>query len=84
MIVLVVRFHQLYMQSVPITTNVVSLNPVRGEVYSVQHNVIKFVDDLRQVAGSLRVTSVSTTNKTDLHEITEILLKVVLNTLNQI
>jgi gamma-glutamylcyclotransferase (GGCT)/AIG2-like uncharacterized protein YtfP len=72
------------MQSVPIITNVVSLNPVRGEVYSIQHNVIKFVDDLRQVAGSLRVTSVSTTNKTDLHDITEILLKVALNTLNQI
>jgi gamma-glutamylcyclotransferase (GGCT)/AIG2-like uncharacterized protein YtfP len=72
------------MQSVPITTNVASLNPVRGEVYSIQHNVIKFVDDLRQVAGSLRVTSVSTTNKTDLHDITEILLKVALNTLNQI
>jgi hypothetical protein len=54
------------------------------EVYSIQHNVIKFVDDLRQVAGSLRVTSVSTTNKTDLHDITEILLKVALNTLNQI
>jgi hypothetical protein len=72
------------MQSVPITTNVASLNPVRGEVYSIQHNVIKFVYDLRQVAGSLRVISVSTTNKTDLHDITEILLKVALNTLNKI
>ena len=29
--------------SVPITTNVVSLNPPHGEVYSIQHNVIKFV-----------------------------------------
>jgi hypothetical protein len=32
---------QLPVQSVPITSNVVSLNPVRGEVYSIQHYVIK-------------------------------------------
>ena len=30
---------QLPMQSVPITTNVVSLNPTHGQVYSIQHNV---------------------------------------------
>jgi len=29
------------------TTNVVSLNPGHGEVYSIQHYVIKFVTDLR-------------------------------------
>jgi hypothetical protein len=33
-------------QSVPITTNVVSSNPAHGEVYSIQHYVIKFVNDL--------------------------------------
>jgi hypothetical protein len=33
------------MQSVPITTKVVSLNPVHGEVYSIQH-YLKFVSDL--------------------------------------
>jgi len=27
---------------VPITTKVVSVNPVRGEVYSIQHYVIKW------------------------------------------
>ena len=43
------------MQSVHITTNVVSSNPVYGEVYSTQHYVIKFVSDLRQVSGFLRV-----------------------------
>ena len=43
------------MQSVPITTKVVSSNPVRGEVYLIQHYVIKFVPDLRQVSGFLRV-----------------------------
>ena len=40
---------QLTMQSVPITTNVVSSNPVYGEVYSIKHYVIKFGSDLRQV-----------------------------------
>jgi len=39
--------------------------------------MIKFVSDLRQVGGF------SSTNKTDRHDITEILLKVALNTINQ-
>ena len=43
------------MQSVPITTNVVSSNPVYGEVYSIQHYVIKCVSDFRQVGGFLWV-----------------------------
>ena len=46
---------QLPVQSVPITTNVVSSNPVNAEVYSIQHYVIKFVNDLRQVSGFLLV-----------------------------
>jgi hypothetical protein len=46
---------QLHMQSVPITTKVVILKPAHGEVYSIQHYVIKFVSDLRQVCGFLRV-----------------------------
>jgi hypothetical protein len=37
-----------------ITTKVVSLNTVHGEVCSIQHYVIKFVSDLRQVDGFLR------------------------------
>ena len=39
----------------PTTTNVVSSNPVHGEMYSIQHYVIKFVSDLPQVGGFLRV-----------------------------
>jgi hypothetical protein len=37
--VLIVRYLdlQLPVQSVPITSNVVSLNPVHGEVYLIQH-----------------------------------------------
>jgi hypothetical protein len=44
---------QLPVQSVPVTTNVVSSNPVHGKVYTIHHYVIKFVSDLRQVGGFL-------------------------------
>jgi hypothetical protein len=53
--------------SAKITTNAVSLNPAHGEVCSIQHYVIKFVSDLRQVGGFLPSTLVSSTNKTDHH-----------------
>jgi len=43
--------------------------------------VIKFVSDLRQVGGFSLGAPVSSTNKTDRHDITEILLKVALNTI---
>jgi hypothetical protein len=43
--------------------------------------VIKFVSDLQQVGGFLRGTPVSSTKKTDSHDVTEILLKVALNTI---
>jgi hypothetical protein len=32
----------------------VSSNPTHGEVYSIQHYMIKFVSDLLQVSGFLR------------------------------
>ena len=37
---------QLPVQPVPITTKAVSSNPIHGEVYSIQHYVIKFGNDL--------------------------------------
>ena len=46
---------QLSVQSVSIATKVVSSNPDHGEVYSIQHYVIKFVSYLWQVGGFLRV-----------------------------
>ena len=46
---------QLPLQSVPITTNVVSSNPVHIKVYLIQQYVIKFLSDLRQVCGFLRI-----------------------------
>jgi hypothetical protein len=68
------------MQSVPITTNVVSSNPLRRGLLDTT------LGD--QVCQSLAAdqcfsldTPVSSTNKTDHHDINEILLKVVLNTI---
>jgi len=40
---------------VHITTNIASLNPAHGKVYSIQDHVIKFVSDLRQIGGFLPV-----------------------------
>ena len=47
---------QLPMQAVPITTNIVSLNLAQAQytLYLIQHYVIKFVSDLRQVDSFLR------------------------------
>jgi hypothetical protein len=44
---------------------------------------IKFVSGLQQVTDFSPGTPVSATNKTDRHDITERLLKVALNTINQ-
>jgi hypothetical protein len=38
---------QLPLHSVSITTKVVSSNPAHGEMYSIQHYMIKFVSELR-------------------------------------
>jgi len=64
----------------PITTKVVNSNLVHGEVYSIQHYVLKFVGDLRQVGGFLQVLQFPSLIKLTT---TEILLKVVLYTINQ-
>ena len=59
------RITYLYMQSVHITSNLVSSNPSHGEVDTMQQYLIKFVSDLQLVSGFLLV----------------LLLKVVLNTI---
>ena len=51
---------QLPVQSLSITTSVVSLNPIHGEVYPIKHYVVKFVSDLRQVCGFLTTTTAPT------------------------
>jgi hypothetical protein len=58
---------------VPIDINVVRLNSPHGEVYSIQHYVIKFCQWF---------SPISSINIADSHDITEILLKVVLNNSN--
>ena len=52
------------------------MDPAHGDVYSIQHYVIKFISDLRRSV----VFSGSSTNISDSHDITEILLKVALST----
>jgi hypothetical protein len=41
------------MQPVPFTNKVLISNPAHGEVCSIQHCMIQFVSDLRQVGGFL-------------------------------
>jgi hypothetical protein len=74
---------QLHVQSVPITTKFVSVNPVYRKVYSIQHYVIKSVSDLRQVGGFLWVLRFPPPIKLT-HDITEILLKCLFLSFNKI
>jgi hypothetical protein len=46
---------RLHVQSVPITTNPVSLNPAHGKMYSIQLCMKHFSSELRQDDGLLRV-----------------------------
>ena len=63
-------------------TNVVGLNPAHGEVYVMQHYAIYIVCQWLAAGGWLSPgTRISSTNKTDRHDITKILLKVALNTI---
>ena len=68
---------QLPVQSVLITTTIVSSNPFHVEKYSIPHYVIKFVRDLQQVSGFLRIVWCPPPIK-----LSTILLKVALNTIN--
>jgi hypothetical protein len=62
---------------------VVSSNHVHGEVYSIQHYVINFSQWVVTGRWFSPGTPVSSSNKTDSHNKTEILLKVALNTIYQ-
>ena len=50
-------------------------NPAHGEVYLIQHYVVKFGSDLQKVGGFLWVLA----NETDHHDMIEILLKLAFN-----
>jgi hypothetical protein len=73
---------QLLMPSVPITTNVMSSNPIHGEVYSIKYYVIKVCQWLATGQWFSPGSPVSYTIKTDHYDINEILLKVPLKTIN--
>jgi hypothetical protein len=45
----------LHVQSVPITTNPMSLHPAHGKMYSIQLYMTHFFSELRQEDGLLRV-----------------------------
>jgi hypothetical protein len=68
---------QLHMQSVPITIDGVSSSPVHEEVYSIQY-CDKVCQSLATGRWFSPSTPVSSTKKTDRHDITEIVLKVAL------
>ena len=71
---------QLPMQSVPITTNIVSSNPAQAKCtqYNIMWSSLSVTCDMSVVFS---VTTVSSINKNYHHDITEILLKVALNTI---
>jgi hypothetical protein len=53
---------RLHVLSVPITTKVVSSNPVHGEVYYIQYYVIKFVSEPPEALGILGITDIYLNN----------------------
>ena len=68
---------QIHMLSVPITTNFVSSHPTHGELYSIHTTLCDKI--CQRLAAGLWFglgNSVSSTNETGRHDITEILLKV--------
>ena len=65
----------------PNTLKVVSSNPAQFEVYSKELDALKFVSDLRWVFFSEYSGFIH--NKTHRHDITEVLLKVALNTITR-
>ena len=72
---------RLHVQSLPITTKVVSSNSVHGEVNTTLYG--KVCQLLATGQWFSLGTRVSSTNKTDCHDMTdEILLKVALNNIN--
>jgi hypothetical protein len=74
-------YNYLSNHAVHITTKVVSSNPNHGEMYSIQHYMIKVYQWLATGQWFSPGTLVSSTNKTDRHDITVLLVKVALNNL---
>jgi len=66
------------MQSVPITTNVVSSNPAQARCTRYNIAFFQWLAKGRKFSPGIPLSS---TNKTDRHDIAEILLRVTLNTI---
>ena len=79
-VVVIVWYLQLSVQSVYITTNVVSSNSVQVRCTLFNIKVCQLLATCRWFSPD---TPVSSINKTDHHDITEILLKLALNTISQ-
>ena len=58
------------------------LESCSSEAYLIQHYVIKFVSDLRQIYGFHRISRFSFINRNDRFDITEILLNMALNNIS--
>ena len=76
---MVIWFVSIYMLTVLITTNVIAFESHSGEVYSINIICQWLATGWWFSSGTL----VSSTNKTDHHDVVEILLKVALNTISQ-
>jgi hypothetical protein len=74
-----VIFKDTPVKSEHISTNVVSSNHAHGELYSIQLYLIQVYQWLATGQWFSLGTPVSSTNKTDRHDKTKILLKVSLN-----
>ena len=72
---------QLPIQPVHITINVVRYNSAHGVVFSIQHCVLRFISDMRQVGDFLRILLFPPPIKLTGLNIFVILLNVVLNTI---
>ena len=73
-------FHKGYLTTnFNLTTKITLTIKILPQVYSIQHYVIKFVNDLGQVSSFLRVTQFSPSIK-----LTDIWLKGALNTINHL
>ena len=62
------------MQSVPISTKVVSLDPAHVEVHLIQLYMVKFVSDLQQVSGFLLIQLYMIKFVSDLQQVSGFLL----------
>ena len=78
----IIQNSEIYLKICQMTNPQILLSfPAHGKVYSIHYYVIKCVNYLYQLRWFSPGTPHSSSNKTDRHDITEIVLKVALNTI---